>query len=94
MHPESGRRSLFLGERVRNIAGMTEAESRPIVDFLNAHAVREEFVYRHRWSLDDLVLWDNRCTMHFAVGDFDPAQPRHMLRCSLLGAKSGTVAPL
>jgi taurine dioxygenase len=90
-HPETGRSSLFLGERVRNILGMTEAESRPLVDFLNGHAVRDGFVYRHRWSEDDLVLWDNRCTMHFAVGDFDQSQPRHMLRCSLLGVKSGRV---
>jgi alpha-ketoglutarate-dependent 2,4-dichlorophenoxyacetate dioxygenase len=43
---------------------MTEEESRPLIDFLNMHATRYEFTYRHRWSLGDVVMWDNRCTMH------------------------------
>jgi len=89
-HPQSGRRALFVNERVRNFVGMEPEESRPILDFLNRHAVNPEFVYRHRWTVGDVVLWDNRCTMHVALGDFDMwNQPRHMIRTALLGEKTG-----
>ena len=84
-HPETGRKALVLGQqRVRNVAGMTEEESQPLIDFLHEHATRYEFVYRHRWRPNDLVMWDNRCTMHFAVQDYDQAQLRWMIRCSVL----------
>ena len=55
----------------------------------NAHATSPEFVYRHRWSVGDIVLWDNRCTCHVALPDFDQSQPRLMLRCSLKGEAEG-----
>ena len=51
-----------------------------------------EFVYRHRWSVGDIVLWDNRCTCHVALPDFDQSQPRHMLRCSMQGEAMGRLA--
>lgn len=91
VHPETGRRSLFISERVRAFVGMTEEESQPILRFLNERATAPEFVYRHRWSVDDIVMWDNRCTLHVALADFDQSQPRHMLRCSMLGEKSGWI---
>jgi taurine dioxygenase len=91
-HPETGRKSLLAGQRCRGFVGMTEEESRAILDFLNAHAASPEFVYRHRWRLDDLVMWDNRCTMHLALPDFDQTQTRHMLRCSLIGEATGRLA--
>ena len=51
---------------------------------------RYEFTYRHRWSANDLLMWDNRCTMHIALSDYDLfKQPRHMIRCSLAGPKLG-----
>ena len=90
-HPETGKKLLFISERVRNFVGMTEEESKPILDFLNRHATSPEFVYRHRWKLNDVVMWDNRCTLHVALADFDQTQYRHMLRCSMLGEKSGYV---
>jgi len=90
-HPETGRKLLFISERIRNFVGMTEEESRPLLDFLNRHATTPEFVYRHRWSVGDIVMWDNRATLHIALADFDQSEPRHMLRCSLLGAYSGHV---
>ncbi|MES2187258.1 MAG: TauD/TfdA family dioxygenase [Pseudomonadota bacterium] len=90
-HPETGRKSLFISERVSHFIGMSEEESKPVLDFLNAHSTAPEFVYRHRWSIDDIVMWDNRCTLHVALADFDQSQPRHMLRCSMLGEKSGYV---
>jgi taurine dioxygenase len=90
IHPETGRTALYLGQRVRRFVGMTEEESRPLIEFLNMHAVRYEFTYRHRWSLGDVVMWDNRCTMHIAVADYDlQHDARSMLRCSVKGEPSG-----
>ena len=91
-HPETGRKSLLAGERVSHILGLTEEESRALLDFLNAHATSPEFVYRHRWRVGDIVLWDNRCTCHVALPDFDQTQPRHMLRCSMQGEATGRLA--
>ncbi len=90
-HPETGKKLLFISERVRNFVGMSEEESQPILDFLNRHATSPEFVFRHRWSVNDLVMWDNRATLHVALADFDQSQSRHMMRCSLLGERSGYV---
>jgi taurine dioxygenase len=92
VHPETGRKSLLIGQRIRGFVGMTEEESAAILAFLNEHATSPEFVYRHRWSVGDIVMWDNRCTMHVALPDFDQTQIRHMLRCSLVGEKSGRLA--
>jgi taurine dioxygenase len=88
-HPETGRKALFIGQRVCCIDGMTREESKPLLAFLNQHATRYEFIYRHRWTVDDLLVWDNRCSMHFAVQDYDQSQNRRMLRCSLKGPRTG-----
>ncbi|MDP6707454.1 MAG: TauD/TfdA family dioxygenase [Alphaproteobacteria bacterium] len=90
-HPRSGIKALYVSERVSHFHGMTPAESRPLIEFLCRHATAPENVYRHRWQVGDLVLWDNRTTMHVALADFDPAEPRHMLRATLLGEASGFV---
>ncbi len=89
VHPESGRRALYVNERVRNFLGLSEAESKPIVKFLCEHSVAPRFTYRHYWSVDDLVMWDNRCMVHLAVGDYDPAEIRHMIRTSGMGDYTG-----
>ena len=78
-HPLSGRKSLYLGEHGCFVAGMPEAEGRAFVAQLNAHASRPEFVYTHKWSVGDLVMWDNRSTMHQATA-FDTAHDRRVLR--------------
>lgn len=91
VHPDTGRKALYLGLRTRGFVGYTEEESAPILGFLNAHATSEEFVYRHRWSVNDLVLWDNRCLLHVALADFDQTKTRHMTRTSILGESSGRV---
>jgi taurine dioxygenase len=88
-HPETGRKSLLVGQRVRGFVDMAEEESAPLLAFLNDHATSSEFVYRHRWRLNDLVMWDNRCTSHVALPDFDQTRIRHMLRCSLIGEEVG-----
>jgi taurine dioxygenase len=94
VHPETGRKALYLGEKVKRFDGFTEQESKPLIDYLNKHATRFEFIYRHQWRKNDIVAWDNRCTMHLALGDFDETQRRHMERTTVLGTPSGyVVAP-
>jgi alpha-ketoglutarate-dependent 2,4-dichlorophenoxyacetate dioxygenase len=60
----SGRKSLYLASHAGRIFGMGEAEGRALIDELIAHATQRQFVYTHRWRVDDLVMWDDRCTMH------------------------------
>ncbi len=91
VHPETGRKAIYLGEKVRRFDGMTEEESRPLIEYLNRHATRPEFVYRHQWRPHDILLWDNRCTMHQALGDFDQTQSRYMERTTVIGTPSGYV---
>jgi alpha-ketoglutarate-dependent 2,4-dichlorophenoxyacetate dioxygenase len=62
--PESGRRSLYLASHAGRILGMPDAEGRALIEELVAHATQRQFVYTHRWRVHDLVIWDNRCTMH------------------------------
>jgi alpha-ketoglutarate-dependent 2,4-dichlorophenoxyacetate dioxygenase len=61
---ESGRKSLYLASHAGRILGMPEGDGRVLIDQLAAHATQRQFVYTHRWRLYDLVVWDNRCTMH------------------------------
>ena len=89
IHPESGKPALYVNDRVRIFVGMSDAESKPIIKFLCEHSVQPRFVYRHRWDVRDLVLWDNRCLTHLAVGDYDPTEIRHMIRTSTMGDHFG-----
>ena len=91
VHPETGRKALYLGDKVKRFDGLTEDESRPLIKYLNEHATRFEFIYRHQWKKDDIVVWDNRCTMHLALGDFDETQRRHLERTTVLGTPSGYI---
>jgi alpha-ketoglutarate-dependent 2,4-dichlorophenoxyacetate dioxygenase len=68
--PESGRKSLYLASHAGRILGMPEQDGRILIDELVAHATQRQFVYTHRWRVHDLVIWDNRCTMHRGT-DFD-----------------------
>jgi alpha-ketoglutarate-dependent 2,4-dichlorophenoxyacetate dioxygenase len=63
-HPGSGRKSIYLASHIRQIVGLSEAESQSLLDELMAHSTQAQFVHRHRWRTNDLVIWDNRCTMH------------------------------
>ena len=83
IHPETGRRALYLGRR-RNayIEGMTLVESDALLDDVWAHATRDALTWRHHWRAGDLVLWDNRCTMHRRDA-FDPRARRLMHRTQI-----------
>ena len=84
-HRETGRKALYLGDRVRNFDGLTSEEGRGLLDFLNRHSLRYEFTYRHRWTRGDLVMWDNRCTYHMALCDYELGkEPRFMMRCATM----------
>lgn len=84
-HPEIGRKVLFVNPGfTSHIVGMHPAESRALLEFLFAHATQPEFIYRHRWRKNDLVMWDNRCTMHYAVADYDGVGERYMHRTTVM----------
>ena len=68
--PESGRKSLYLASHAGRGFGMAEQEGRALIDELIAHATQRQFIYSHRWRVHDLVIWDDRCTMHRGT-DFD-----------------------
>jgi len=71
-HPDSGRAALFVNPvYIHRFAGMTEAESAPLLRFLFEHSVRAEFTCRLRWEPGTLALWDNRSTLHLAINDYD-----------------------
>lgn len=85
-HPETGRKALYLNPiRIEAIAGMPEEEALSLLDELLAHAVQEKYQYRHKWRKGDLVLWDNRCLLHKANGDYDHSQTRYLYRVMLKG---------
>ncbi|MFT5321568.1 MAG: alpha-ketoglutarate-dependent taurine dioxygenase [Pseudohongiellaceae bacterium] len=79
-HPVTGKKSLYCDTSYSmGIEGMTQAESKPIIDFLGWHATREEFNCRLRWEPNMLVIWDNRLCLHKAFNDYDGYR-REMIR--------------
>jgi alpha-ketoglutarate-dependent 2,4-dichlorophenoxyacetate dioxygenase len=87
-HPGSGRMGLFLASHAGRIFGMPEDEGKALLQRLIDHATQRQFVYTHRWRLHDLVMWDNRCTMHRGKVYDDLRWPRDMQR-----ATTSDVAP-
>src|ERR1700742_1883466 len=83
-HPVHRRKSLYLSSHAGAIKGMSVPEGRLLLRDLNEHATQPEFVYVHKWTLHDLVMWDNRQTMH-RVRRYDQSQPRDMRRATVAG---------
>ncbi|OZI26544.1 hypothetical protein CAL26_04250 [Bordetella genomosp. 9] len=84
-HPETGRAALFLGRRRNSyILGLPLDESNALLDELWAHATQPEFTFRQEWKPHDLILWDNRCTLHRRDA-FDPSVSRIMHRTQIKG---------
>lgn len=71
-HPETGRKALYINPNFTfHFKDMMESESKPLLDYLFQHMTRDEFVCRFRWTPGSVVIWDNRCTMHRALNDYD-----------------------
>ena len=84
-HPDTRRKALFVNRNyTKHFEGMTPEESRPLLEFLFAHAGRAEFTWRHRWRPGDLLMWDNASVQHSVVGDLSNGA-RIMHRVTLAG---------
>jgi taurine dioxygenase len=82
-HPDTGKKALYCSRgHTTRFKDMSEDESRPIIDFLQAHQVRPEFTCRVRWAPGTLTVWDNRCTQHNAINDYH-GQRRRMRRLTV-----------
>jgi alpha-ketoglutarate-dependent 2,4-dichlorophenoxyacetate dioxygenase len=86
-HPGSGRKTLYLSAHASHIEGWPVADGRILLYDLNLHATRPEFVYRHEWRVGDLVIWDNRDTMHRGR-PHDETRPRDLRRATTLATRS------
>ncbi|MEV7083909.1 TauD/TfdA family dioxygenase [Streptomyces sp. NPDC093516] len=84
VHPLTGERGLFIGGFAQRIVGLSPGESRTVLDLLQAYVTRPEHVLRHRWSPNQLVLFDNRITQHYAVDNYD-GLPRRLHRVTVAG---------
>ena len=84
-HPQTGRKALYVNQGfTERFENMTTEESRPLLDYLVGAGSRPELTMRHRWQPADVVMWDNRCVMHYAVHDYGDA-PREMQRVTVRG---------
>jgi alpha-ketoglutarate-dependent 2,4-dichlorophenoxyacetate dioxygenase len=93
-HPGSGRKLLFVGVHAREILGWTLPEGRLMLSDLLEHATQRQFVYRHQWRVGDLVMWDNRCTLHRGRR-YDFAERRELRRTTtldIMGTAASAVA--
>jgi alpha-ketoglutarate-dependent taurine dioxygenase len=84
VHPLTGERGLFIGGFAQRIMGLSVGESRKVLDLLQAYVTRPENLLRHRWSENQLVLFDNRITQHYAVDNYD-GLPRRLHRVTVAG---------
>ncbi len=85
-HPGTGRKALYVNPHYTiRFTGWTPEESRPLLDLLAVRATRPENVFRHHWRAGDVLMWDNRCVMHYAVRDYDDTMPRLMYRTTAAG---------
>ena len=85
-HPETGRRSLYISRnRMDGIVGMDRTDAHRLIDELTAHAIQPRFVYRHKWKTGDVTIWDNRCLIHRANGDYAEGERRFMRRIIVTG---------
>jgi taurine dioxygenase len=84
VHPLTGERGLFIGGFAQRIVGLSTSESRRILDIFQAYVTRPENILRWRWSPNELVLFDNRITQHYAIDNYDD-QPRRLHRVTAAG---------
>ena len=71
VHPESRRKALLISPAfTTDLIGLTADESEALIDFLCRHCTRPEFTYRHHWRINDLMVWDDRCSLHYNISDY------------------------
>eukprot|EP00941_MAST-03F_sp_MAST-3F-sp1_P002413 g2413.t1 len=88
VHPETRQRCLFLCRSfVERLEGLTFQESKPLLEMLFERQVLPDFTFRHKWSQGDVVVWDNRSVLHYAIHDHQNAE-RVLLRCTTEGSES------
>jgi alpha-ketoglutarate-dependent 2,4-dichlorophenoxyacetate dioxygenase len=80
--PESGRTTLYIASHVGRIHGLPDDDTVALMSELTAHATQRQFIYTHRWRVGDVVMWDNRCTMHRGTDYDDLRWPRDMQRAT------------
>ena len=86
-HPETGRKALYLNpNRMEQIVGLARCESDALLDELTARATSAKYQYRHKWRRGDILVWDNRCTMHKANADYPEGARRVMHRLIVEGS--------
>jgi alpha-ketoglutarate-dependent 2,4-dichlorophenoxyacetate dioxygenase len=91
-HPRTARRSLYLASHASRIVGWPVPDGRLLLRELIEHATQREFVYRHSWRAGDLVIWDNRCTMHRATAFEDVRYKRELRRVTTLDIDADTLS--
>ena len=87
-HPETGRKALFIGkpgDTVPRLEDMSPEDSEPLLSYLYEQSPTPDNVYRHQWREGDVVMWDNRCTMHYAVHDYGDEARRELHRITIKG---------
>jgi alpha-ketoglutarate-dependent 2,4-dichlorophenoxyacetate dioxygenase len=84
LHPGSGRKALYIASHASHILGMPVDEGRALLDELVAHATQPQFVYAHKWRVGDLLIWDNRCTLHRATPYESQAYVRDLRRTTII----------
>jgi taurine dioxygenase len=90
VHPETGERSLLLGHFIRRFKGLSNIDSARILELLHHHVIRLENTVRWNWHQDDVAIWDNRSTLHFAINDYGD-QPRLVRRVTVQGEAAVSV---
>ena len=93
VHPETGRRALYIGRHAYRVPGLSDGEARELLSFLMEFACRPPRVFEHVWTLGDFVMWDNRCVLH-RVRPYDYLQPRIMRHTRVKGDERTEAAPM
>jgi len=84
-HPDTGRKAIYVNPiHTVRVVGLSEEESANLLDYLYSYCAQPEFQYAHRWTVGDVVMWDQRCTMHRAAGGAPPDQRRVLLRTMIV----------
>lgn len=87
-HPDTGEKTIYLGNHVSHVIGLPEDESKALIAELMAHIEQPQFIYTHQWRDGDYVMWDNRCLLHRAARNYEIASERRLLhRTVIIGTK-------